>query len=92
MNTLLVVNEKAKRKRSDAGVELVFLPGGNFLFELNETASQVLEHFRDPSLVNDVVDVIAGDFEPEDASDIHSDICILVERFQQHGILVVAAP
>ncbi len=90
MSTLLMVNSRAKRKRSDAGIELIFLPGGNFLFELNEVAALVLDRFGIPATLSAVVEGIAGEFEPAAFDEISSDIHSLVERFLEHKILVEA--
>lgn len=87
----LIVNELLKRRTSPGGTALAFVPGQNFVYELNDTATEILDLLSGPLSHDELVEQISTGYDTEDVQELRQDVTMLLERFMEHNIVVEAA-
>jgi Coenzyme PQQ synthesis protein D (PqqD) len=86
-NTLRLPAHAVSRKTS-AGLTMLFDRAKGVMYELNETASAVIEQFGpEPRRVGDIVDALTAEFDA-DPGEIAEDVFAFVEDFTAAGLLI----
>lgn len=88
MDKLLTVNEKMRRKTSETGTSVAFIPGSNFVYELNESASVILEKLDIPMTMRQLLQALMAEYEIEDPDEFQLEVKQVVDRFLKHEILI----
>ena len=81
-------NADLRNKKSDAGIELVFVPGEDCVNELNEEASAVLEQFTSPKTIEEARSSLLNIYTVDNADEFIEETNQIINRFLKQRILI----
>jgi len=83
-----VRNMNLRIRKSEAGIEMVFVPGEGCVNELNEEASVILEQFTSPSTIEDMRKNLLNIYAVDDFDTFIKETDQIITRFLTRKILL----
>lgn len=83
-----IKNSDVRRRKSEAGIELVFVPGEDCVNELNEEASVVLEQFASPKTREEVRNNLLKIYSVDNINEFTEQTDQIIDRFLKRKILI----
>jgi hypothetical protein len=81
-------NPSLRTKKSDSGVQLVFVPGEDYINELNEVASDVLHIFDSAKTITEVKTELLSIYDVTEFEEFDIELRQIIQSFLQQKILM----
>jgi len=81
-------NPELRTKKSDNGIQLVFVPGEDYISELNEIASDVLEQFIHPKTIDELKNNLLEIYEVSDENTFENELQEIIKYFVRQKVLL----
>lgn len=81
-------NTKLRSRKSESGIELIFIPEDECITELNEEASVVLEQFSIPKTIEEVRSSLLNIYTVDNIDVFINETDQIIDRFLKRKILI----